>query len=152
MKKLFAIFTFALLFISAKAQYYYPNVFVDPYGFQQRVLQEQEQQMKQSIKNMKFNFNPNQSQSAPIQQNNSYNNSNNNESNSSANNNESNSIPRTKCPNCTNGRRVYEGDVAYSGTDIRYSTCNECGKRYMSSHTWHRHGSCNTCHGTGYLD
>ena len=61
-------------------------------------------------------------------------------------------IPRTKCPNCTNGRRVYEGDVSYSGTQIRYSTCPECGLRYQSSSRTHRHGSCNTCHGSGYLD
>lgn len=60
-------------------------------------------------------------------------------------------IPRTKCPNCTNGRRVYEGTVGYS-EQIRYTTCSECGKRYMSSHTTHRHDRCTTCHGSGYLD
>ena len=62
------------------------------------------------------------------------------------------SIRRTKCPNCTNGRRVYESTVSYSGTQIRYSTCSECGLRYQSSHRTHRHDRCNTCHGSGYLD
>lgn len=61
-------------------------------------------------------------------------------------------IPRTKCPNCKNGRRVYESTVPYSGTQIRYSTCPECGLRYQSSSRTHRHDRCNTCHGTGYLD
>ena len=73
-------------------------------------------------------------------------------SNSSSSSSSSSSIPRPKCPNCTNGRRVYEGTVGYSGTQIRYATCSECGKRYMSSHTTHRHDRCTTCHGKGYLD
>ena len=71
---------------------------------------------------------------------------------SSSSSSSSSSIPRTRCPNCTNGRRVYESTVGYSGTQTRYSTCSECGKRYMSSHTTHRHDRCTTCHGTGYLD
>lgn len=64
----------------------------------------------------------------------------------------SSNIPRPKCPNCVNGRKVYESTVPYSGTQIRYSTCSECGLRYQSSHRTHRHEQCTTCHGKGYLD
>ena len=71
---------------------------------------------------------------------------------SSSSSSSSSSIPRTKCPNCNNGRKVYESTVPYSGTQTRYSTCSECGKRYMSSHTTHRHDRCTTCHGRGYLN
>ena len=71
---------------------------------------------------------------------------------SSSSSSSSSSIPRTKCPNCNNGRKVYESTVPYSGTQTRYSTCSECGKRYMGSHTTHRHDRCTTCHGRGYLN
>lgn len=59
---------------------------------------------------------------------------------------------RTRCLNCNNGRCVYESSVPYSGTQIRYSVCPECGLRYKSSHMTHRHGRCNTCKGTGYVN
>lgn len=64
----------------------------------------------------------------------------------------SSNVSRTDCPNCVNDRRVYESTVPYSGTQTRYSTCSECGLRYMSSHRTHRHDRCDTCHGSGYLD
>ncbi len=66
----------------------------------------------------------------------------------------SSSIPRAKCPNCTNGRRVYEKSISVTtfGLKTNMKRCNECGETYDAYSNSHFHDRCTTCHGTGYLD
>ena len=61
---------------------------------------------------------------------------------------------RTRCPNCTNGRRVYESTYGGYGGGLgtRLKRCSECGEQYNAQSIIHRHDRCTTCHGTGYLD
>lgn len=61
---------------------------------------------------------------------------------------------RTKCPNCTNGRRLYEKSISVPtfGLKVNMKACSECGKTYDANSTAHWHDRCNTCHGSGYLD
>ena len=132
MKQLFFVFSLVVLSISAKAQY--PNMFVDPYGFQQRVLQEQRQQMEQSVKNFHFNFS-NVNQSAPVQQNNNYN----SESNTSTQQQTPQVTTRTcgvchgtgKCNNCVNGwvRRLSGQDGPCPVCPNHNGLCSSCNGR-----------------------
>ena len=66
----------------------------------------------------------------------------------------SSSVPRTECPNCKKGRRVYEQTISVPtfGLKTNIVRCSECGKSYDSYSVSHRHDRCNTCHGSGYLD
>ena len=75
-------------------------------------------------------------------------------SNGSSSSSRSSNIPRPKCPNCTNGRRVYEQSISVPTFGMKQNIirCSECGKTYDSYSTSHRHDRCNTCHGSGYLD
>lgn len=62
---------------------------------------------------------------------------------------------RTKCPNCTNGRRVYEktnGSVPGGLGSRNMKRCSECGITYNANNITHFHDRCTTCHGKGYLD
>lgn len=72
----------------------------------------------------------------------------------SSNKVESSSIPRTKCRNCTNGRRVLERSISPTSFGLKTNTkrCNECGKTYDANSTAHFHERCNICHGSGFLD
>ena len=120
MKKLFIIVFLVSLSTFVKAQ---PNVFANPYAFQQYWLQRQQQEMKQAAKNFKFNFD-NVQQSTPVQQNNNYN----SESNTPTQQQTKQTITKT-CGVC-------------HGT----GTCNNCGgKGWVSRMGMGKDGPCPVC-------